>query len=159
MQIRDQSYLDRFERIRRGDHDSLRQEQIVVTRIPIQTSGESYLASSPRQDVYQQALRVMLETPQMERRLNYITTSMIATILERWLAGSAAKSRASTTFTGILLFLCGIALVGLLVGIMLGEGLIPRESVPVLMVVTIGILIFVLATLLGNLLLRSTRVD
>lgn len=159
MQDRDRSYLDRFEQIRRGDQDSPRQEQIVVTRIPIQTTGESYLAPSPRQDVYQQALRVMLDTPQMERRLNYVTTSMIATILERWLAHSAAKSRASTMFAGILLILCGTALVGLLVGIMLGEGLIPKESVPVLLVVTISILIFVLAVMLGSLLLRSTQVD
>ena len=159
MQDRDSSYFESHEWIRRGDQGNARQEQSLVTRIPTQTSDESYLASSPRQDVYQQALRVMLETPQMERRLNYITTSMIATILERWLAGSAVRSRASTTLTGILLFLCGTALVGLLVGIMLGEGLIPRESVPVLIVVTIGILIFVLATLLGNLLLRSTQVD
>jgi hypothetical protein len=159
MQDRDQSYLDRFERIRRGDQGSMRQDQMVVTRIPIQTSGESYWASSPHQDVYRQALRVILETPQIERRLNYITAGMIITILGGWLTGSVVKSRAFTTLTGSLLFFCGTALVGLLVGIMLGEGFIPKESVPVLLFATVGILIFVLAALLGSMLLQSAPVD
>ncbi len=159
MQDRDSSYFESHEWIRRGDQGNARQEQSLVTRIPNQTSDENYLVSSPRQEVYQQALRVMLENPQIERRLNYITAGMIVTILGGWLTGSVVKSRAFSTFTGILLFFCGTALVGLLVGTMLGAGLLPKESVPILLFAMLGILILVLAVLLGSLLLQSTQVD
>ncbi len=158
MQDRDESYLDLHERIRRDDKSSAREEQTIVTRIPNQPSGEIYLTTSPHPDVYRQALRVILETPQMERRLNYFTAGMIVTILGSWLTGSVVKSRAFTTFTYILLFFCSTALAGLLVGIMLGEGFLPKESVPVLLFAMVGILILVLAVMLGSLLLRSTQV-
>ena len=159
MQDRDESYLDRRERIRRGDKSRARQEQSMVTRIPNQTSGEGYLATSPHPDVYRQALKVILETPQMERRLNYATAGMIVTILGSWLTGSVVKSRPFTMFTDILLFFCSTALAGLLVGIMLGEGILPLNIVPVLLFVLLGVLIFVVAVMLGSLLLRSTPVD
>ena len=158
MQGRDESYLDRRERIRRGDQSSVRQEQSIVTRIPNQTSGEDYLANTPHPDVYRQALKVILETPQMERRLNYVTAGMIVTILGSWLTGSVVRSHAFTMFIDILLFFCCTALVGLLVGIMLGEGFIPQESAPVLLFVMVGILTFVLAVMLGSLLLRSIQI-
>lgn len=157
MQDRDESYLNRRERIRRGDKSSARHEQSIVTRIPNQTSGERYLANSPHPDVYRQALRIILQTPEMEGHLNYITAGTIVTILGGWLTGSLIKSRAFTMFTDIMLFFGSTALAGLLIGIMLGGGFIPTEIVPVLLSAGVGISILVLAILLGGLLLRSTQ--
>jgi hypothetical protein len=156
MQQRNESYLDRRARIRRGDRSSDRQEQSVVTRLPNQTSEGKYLATTPSPDVYRQAMQVILETPQMERRLNYVTASMIVTILGGWLTGSVLKSRPFAIFTDLVLFFCGLVLAGLLVGIMLGEGILPLETIPILLFVMLGILIFVVAIMLGTLLLRST---
>lgn len=156
MQDRDESYLDRREHIRRGDKSSARQEQSIVTRIPNQSSEERYLANTPHPDVYRQAMQVILETPQMERRLNYVTAGMIVTILGGWLTGSVVKSRPFTMFTDILLVFFSLALAGLLVGIMLGEGILPLNIIPVLLFVMLGILIFVIAIMLGSLLLGST---
>jgi hypothetical protein len=158
VQGRDESYLDRRERIRRGDKSSAHPEQSIVPRIPHQASSEGYLATSPQQDGYRQALKVILETPQMERRLNYLTAGMIVTILGSWLTGSAVKSRPFTMFTDIVLFFCSTALAGLLVGIMLGKGILPLNIVPVLLFVLLGVLIFVVAVMLGSLLLQSTKV-
>lgn len=156
MQDRDESYLDRREHIRRGDKSSARQEQSIVTRIPNQSSEERYLANTPHPDVYRQAMQVILETPQMERRLNYVTAGMIVTILGGWLTGSVVKSRPFTMFTDMLLVFFSLALAGLLVGIMLGEGILPLNIIPVLLFVMLGILIFVIAIMLGSLLLGST---
>ena len=156
MQARDESYLDRRERTRRGDKSSPRQEQSIVTRIPNQASGDRYLANTPNPDVYRQAMQVILKTPQMERRLNYVTAGMIVTILGGWLAGSALKSRPFAIFTDILMFFCSVALAGLLVGIMLGEGILPLNIIPILLFLLLGTLIFIVAIMLGTLLLRST---
>ncbi len=156
MQDRDESYLDRRERIRRGDKSGARQEHSIVTRIPNETSGEMHLANAPHPDAYRQALIVIAETPQMKRRLNQVTAGMIVTIMGSWLAGSLIKTRAFTLFTDLILFFCSITLAGLLVGIMLGEGVIPLNIVPILLFVLLGIFIFVIAIMLGNLLLRST---
>jgi len=99
----------------------------------------------------------MLETPQIERRLNYITAGMIVTILGSWLTGSVVKSRAFTLFTDLVLFFCSTALAALLVGIMLGEGVIPQDIVPVLLFVMLGMFIFVVAIMLGSVLLQSSN--
>ena len=157
-QDRDRSRFDRSIQVQPRDVSDSRGDRSIVTRIPNQTNGGRYLATSPHPDVYRQALRVILETPQIERRLNYITAGMIVTILGSWLTGSIAKTRPFTMLADILLFLCSAALAGLLVGIMLGVGFIPKESVPVLLFVMVGILILVLAGMLGSLLLRSTEV-
>jgi hypothetical protein len=159
MREKNESYLDRRERIRRGDKSSARAEQSVVTRIPNQTSGGRYLATTPPPDVYRQAMQVILETPQMERRLNYVTAGMIVTILGGWLTGSVLKSRPFAIFTDLALFFCGLALAGLLVGIMLGEGILPMETIPILLFVMLSILMFVVAIMLGILLLRSTEIQ
>jgi hypothetical protein len=156
MQARNESYLDRRERTRRGDKSIARQEQSIVTRIPNQASGEGYLVNSPNPDVYRQAMQVILETPQMERRLNYVTAGMIVTVLGGWLTGSALKSRPFAIFTDLVLFFCSIALAGLLVGIMLGVGILPMNIIPILLFTLLGILIFVVAIMLGTMLLRST---
>ena len=156
MQDRDGSYLDRRERIRRGDKSSAHLEQSIVTRIPNQTSEDRYLVASPHPDVYRQAMQVILETPQMERRLNYATAGMIVAILGSWLTGSVVKSRPFSVFTDMLLLFSSLALAGLVVGIMLGIGILPPNIIPVLLIVLLGILIFVIAIMLGSLLLRST---
>ena len=156
MQARGGSYLDRRERIRRGDSSSARQEQNLVTRIPNQASEDRSLANTPNPDVYRQAMQVILKTPQMERRLNYVTAGMIVTILGGWLTGSVLKSRSFAIFTDLMLFFCGLALAGLLVGIMLGVGILPMETIPILLFATLGILIFVVAIMLGALLVRSS---
>ena len=157
MQDRDQLYLDRRERISGSNGNDSREAQNIVTRIPNQTGAAGYLANSPQPDVYRQALRVILETPQIERRLNYITAGMIVTILGSWLSGAVLKSRPFALFTDLLLFFCSLALAGLLVGIMLGEGVMPIETIPVLLFAMLGILIFVVAVMLLTLLLRSPR--
>jgi hypothetical protein len=129
----------------------------MVTRIPNSTSGDLVLTNRPHPDVYRQALRVILETPQIERRLNYITAGMIVTILGGWLTGSVVRHRAFTFFADLLLFFSSLALAGLLVGVVLGEGFVPSETVPVLLFVTLGLLIVVLSVMLGSLLFQSTQ--
>ena len=158
MRENDESYLDRREPIRRGDRSSARAKQSVVTRIPNQTSRGRYLATTPPPDVYRQAMRVILETPQMERRLNYVTAGMIITILGGWLTGSVVKSRSFTLLADLLLVFFSLTLAGLLVGIMLGEGILPMETIPILLFVLLGLLISAVAIMVGILLLRSTSV-
>jgi len=156
MTAREGSYLDRRERIRRGDNDNAHQEQNLVTRIPNQANEDRSLATTPNPEVYREAMQVILKTPQMERRLNYVTAGMIVTILGGWLTESALKSRSFAIFTDLMLFFCSLALAGLLVGIMLGVGILPMETIPILLFALLGILIFVVAIVLGALLLQST---
>lgn len=158
MQDRDQLHFDRREQIQQSDKSAARQEQAVVTRISNEARGEGYLATRPHPDVYRQALRVILETPQVERRLNYVTAGTIVTILGSWLAGSLMKTRAFTIFIDLVLFFCSVTLAGLLVGVMLGEGVIPLNTVPVLLFVMLALLIFVVAIILGSLVLRAATV-
>lgn len=152
---RDESYLDRRERIRRGDKSPARQEQSIVTRIPNQTRGQGYLANTPHPDVYRQALRVIVETPQMERQLNNAIAGMIVTILGSWLTVSLVRSRPFAMFSDMVLFFSSLALAALLVGIMLGEGILPPNIIPVLLFVFLGILVCVFAIMLGSLVLQS----
>ncbi|MBI5031939.1 MAG: hypothetical protein HZB51_15520 [Chloroflexi bacterium] len=157
MQDRDKSYLDRRERIRRSDKSIMRHKQNIVTRIPNHTSGERDLANSPHPDVYRQAMKVILETPEMEKRLSYITAGTIVTILGSWLMGSMFKNRAFAMFTYIMVFLGSMALAGLLIGIVLGAGFISTDIMLVLLLGLVLVSIWVLVILLGGLLLRSTQ--
>jgi hypothetical protein len=155
MQNRDGSYLDRHERIRKGDVYSPRLESSIVTRIPNPTNDKSFAADSPHPDVYRQALAVILETPEIKGHLNYITAGTIVTVLGSWLMGSMIKSRAFALFTDIMLFFASTAFAGLVIGIMIGKGYIPKEGIPVLLFILAGALLLVLAFLLGSMLLRS----
>jgi len=67
------------------------------------------------------------------------------------------KSRAFTMFTDIMVFFVSTALAGLLIGIMLGEGFIPREIALVLLFGLVSISIVALLILLGSLLFQSTQ--
>jgi len=156
MQDRGESYLDRREQIRRGDKITPRPEQSIVTRIPNHTSRERSLANTPNPYDYRQALKVILETPQMDPRLYYATAGVIVTILASQLTSSIVKSRPFVTFADLLLFFFSLALAGMLVGIMLGESILPLNIIPLLLFALLGIFLSVIAIMLGNLLLRST---
>ena len=157
MQDRDELYLDRRERVRRGYRFGARHAPSPVDRIPNPTSDEKYLANSPQSDVYRQALSIVLGTPEIERHLTYITAGTVVTILGGGLTDSMIKSRAFTMLTYSMVFFVSATLAGLLIGIMLGEGIIPKELMPVLVFGLVSLSILVFMVLFGSLLLWSTE--
>jgi hypothetical protein len=156
MQERNGSYLDRRERVRRGDKISA-DPPGVVTRIPNQARSDRYVINDLQPQVYRQTRSVILETPEIERHLNHIAAGTIVTILGSWLIGSMFKSRAFTILTYIMIFFASTTLAGLLIGIMLGEGFISSQIVLVLLLGLVSISIVALLILLGGLIFRSTQ--
>jgi hypothetical protein len=150
-----QLHFERRGQIEHIDQDNSEQDQIIVAQMPNEIGVTRSWATGRRSDDYRQALRVILETPQVDRRLNYVTAGMIVAILGVWLTGSVVTSRAFALFTDLVILLSGSALAALLVGMMLGEGVIPLNAVPVLLYVLLGMLVLFDGIMLVSLLLRS----
>ncbi len=125
--------------------------------VPSQTSIETYKGDNPHPEIYRQALKSILATPDIENRLNYITASLIVTIFGGWLAGKMVRTRAFIFFTDLLLFFVSIALAGFLVGIMLGENILPAKTVPILLFVATGIVLLIVEFVLWSMIVKATR--
>lgn len=137
--------------------DLIDQDGNVITRIPTQAEVENARRHAPDPQVYQQALKVMLTTPEIERRVGYITASMIVSILGGWLAGQAIKTRAFLFVVDALIFLFSITLVGLMIGLMIGFGVLPIETLPLLLIMGTALLLLVAIIVFGAMMMIATK--
>lgn len=135
------------------DRGVRREEERILATIPSQTYLERYGMETLESETYRQALKAMLATPAIEKHLNYITASLIVTIFGAWLAGKFVLSRTFSFFIDLVLFITSFALAGLLIGILLGEVILPVETIPVLLFAALVVL-----TLLMGFALRGTIV-
>jgi len=133
-----------------------RDEERILATVPSQTGVERYAGDGPSPEAYRQALKVMLASPEIESRLNYITASIIVTIFGGWLASRMILSRAFMFFVDLTLFIVSLALAGLLIGIMLGENILPGGMVPVLFFAATGIVLLIVGCLLGSMMRTAT---
>ncbi|MBI5030958.1 MAG: hypothetical protein HZB51_10555 [Chloroflexi bacterium] len=115
--------------------DVIDEDGNIITRIPTQAEIDRARRAAPDPQVYQEALRVMMATPEIQRRTSYITASMIVSVLGGWLAGQAMKTRAFVFIVDALIFLFSITIVGLLIGLLIGFGILPIETLPVLLII------------------------
>lgn len=145
------------EQIQAHDRGIPREEERILATVPSRMSIERYGEDGPPPEVYRQALKSILATPELESRLNYITASMIVTMFGGWLAGKMIRTRAFIFFTDIILLFASLALAGFLVGVMLGEGFLPPATAPVLLFVTVGLALLLVGIVLGNMILGAHR--
>jgi hypothetical protein len=139
------------------DQDISQEDERFLATIPGRTTVERYGAGSPPPEVYRQAVRAILATPELEGRLNYATASLIVTVFGSWLAARMLASRAFLLFVDGLLFLTSLAVAGFLVGGMIGENILPVETIPVLLFAALAIVLLMAGCVLGNMLVNGTR--
>ncbi len=137
--------------------DIIDQDGNVVTRIPTQAEVENARRSAANRQIYEQALQVMLTTPELDRRVRYVTTSVIVSVLGGWLAGQAMKTRAFIFVLDAAVFLFSITLVGLMLGLMIGFGVLPIETLPLLLIIGTGIVLLVAVILFIAMMMMATK--
>ena len=145
------------EQMRAHDRGIPREDERVLAPVPSPTSIETYPEDSPHSEIYRQTLRSILASPDIENRLDYITASLIVTIFGGWLVGRMVQSRAFVFFTDLLLFLASLVMAGFLVGVMLGENILPAETVPIILLAATGIVLLIGGFALGNMIVGATR--
>ncbi|MDE3088952.1 MAG: hypothetical protein KGJ80_06175 [Chloroflexota bacterium] len=157
MQDATQSRHNHHEQVQAHDRGIPREDERILATVPSQTSIETYPGDSPHPEIYRQALKSILTTPDIENRLNYITASMIVTIFGGWLAGKMVQTRAFIFFTDLLLFFTSLAMAGFLAGVMLGENILPAETVPILLLAATAIVLLIMGFVLGSMIVGATR--
>lgn len=148
---------DHSERDRVPVEETAHENNSVLATIPNRTSPERHGADSPQPEVYRQAVRTILATPELDDRMNYVTASLFVTVFGSWLAGRVLKSRVFLFFVDSILFLASLAMAGLLVGVMVGENILPAETVPVLLFVATAIVLLTAGFVLGNMLVSGSK--
>ncbi len=148
---------NRSEEDRQRDGKVAREDASVLATLPSRTSLERYGADSPQTEIYRQAVRAILATPELDGRMNYVTASLFVTVFGSWLAGRMLKSRAFLFFVDIGLFLASLAMAGLLIGIMVGENILPAETIPMLLFVATAIVLLIVGFVLGNMLVSVSN--
>jgi len=123
--------------------DLVDQDGNLVTQIPTQEQIQAARRQAAEQQLYQQALQVMVTTPELDRRMRYISASMIVSVLGGWLAAQAMRTRAFVFVVDVLIFLFSITVVGLLVGLMIGFGVLPVDTIPILLIIGTVVVLFV----------------
>ncbi len=126
------------------------EERSILATVPSRVSGEENRANDLHPETYRQALKVMLGTPEIESRLDYITAGMIVTIFGGWLAGKAIKSRAFAVITDLLFLFLVAALIGGLLGVLLGEAFLPASIIPFFLLAMAAAMLFLLGILVGS---------
>ncbi len=151
-----QSRRHRHEQVEAHDRGISREDERILATVPNQTGLRRYAEDGPSPETYRQALKAILATPEMESRLNYITASLVVTIFGGWLASKLILSRAFILIFDLMLLTTSLALAGLLIGIMLGERILPTGTVPVLLVAATGILFLTGGFVLGRMIIPAT---
>ncbi len=144
------------EQIQAHDAGISREDERILVAVPSQIRAERYTGDGPSPETYRQALKTLLATPEIESRLNYITASFIITIFGGWLASKMVVSRAFIFFIDLMLFVASLALAGLLIGVMLGENILPAGTATVLVFVAIGIVLLIVGFVLGSMIVAAT---
>ena len=135
----------------------MREDGRTITTLVTQTNQTEYVTQSLHPEVYRQALKVMLETPEISNRMNHITAALIFAVFGGWLARVAVRSRAFAALVDFSIFLACVTLAGLGVGVLIGGGFIPTAFLPALVFVLLGILFLFLIVLLISLIMWATR--
>lgn len=159
MQHQNRIHFDPLEKNPTTRADASEQRQGSVMAIVSRVDREQRLVDGPHPDVYKQALKVIWGTPEIANRLSYITAGLIVTIFASWLASAGIKSRAFAVTADFVLFLCGAAMLGLVIGVLTGQGLLPNAILPVSLIAVMGALIFALGALFAGLLPCPTTKD
>ncbi len=144
------------EQVEAHDRGVSREDERILATVPNRTSPRRYAEDGPSPEAYRQALKAILATPEIESRLNYITASLVVTIFGGWLASKLILSRAFILIFDLILLTAILALAGLLIGIMLGESILPTGMVPVLLVAATGILLLISGFVLGRMIIPAT---
>lgn len=128
----------------------------ILATVPSHTLTEQDRANEPSPELYRQALKVILGTPEIESRLNYITATMIVSIFGSWLATKAIKSRTAAVIADLLLLFLLTVTIGLLIGILVGEEVLPIATLSALLLATIAAMLFLLGILVREMSQRQT---
>ena len=139
-------------------HVARNEDEKILATVPSRVVRGRFRADEPNPETYRQALKVMLETPEIESRLSYITAAMIVSVFGSWLGIKLIRTRAFALFADLVLFFSSIALAGFFIGVMLGEGFLPLGIVPVLLFVATAIALLIMGIVLGNM-IRSESVE
>jgi hypothetical protein len=156
MQDTIQTHQNHHEEVRWNDRNVARnQDENILTTVPSRVVPNRRHANEPGPEVYRQALRVMIETPEIESRLSTITAAMIVSVFGSWLGIKFTQSRAFVLSVDLVLFLASIGLAAFFIGVMLGEGFLPTGAMPVLLFGAAVIALLLMGIVLGNM-IRST---
>ncbi len=144
------------EQIQAHDAGIPREDERILATVPSQIRAERYAGDGPSPETYRRALKTLLATPEIESRLDYITASLIVTIFGGWLASKVVVSRAFTFCVDLMLFVESLALAGLLIGVMLGENILPAGTAMVLLFVAMDIVLLIVGFVLGSMIVAAT---
>jgi len=159
MQDTTRLHRDHREQVQAHDRGASREDERILATVPSQTGVERYAGDGPSPETYRQALKALLATPEIESRLNYVTASLIVTIFGGWLASKLVMSRAFILFVDLTLFIVSLALAGLLIGILLGESILPAGTAPVLLFATVGIVLLIVGFVLRSMIITATSIS
>ena len=126
------------------------EDEKILATVPSRVAPSRRRTKEPDPEVYRQALRVMIETPEIENRLNTITAAMIVSVFGSWLGIKFTQTRAFALIVDLGLFFTSIGLAAFFIGVMLGEGFLPIGIVPVLLFGAAVIALLLMGIVLGN---------
>jgi len=135
------------------------EERNILATVPSHSLTEQNRSNEPSPELYRQALKVILGTPEIESRLNYVTATMIVAIFGSWLALKTIQTRAMSVLTDLLLLFLTAMMIGILVGILVGQGVLPISALSALLIATTGAMLFVLGILVRDMSRRQTEDD
>lgn len=139
------------EEVRWNDRNGTRNEdEKILATVPSRVVPRREHPNEPDPEVYRQALRVMIETPEIESRLSTITAAMIVSVFGSWLGIKFTQTRAFAFIVDLALFFASVGLAAFFIGMMLGEEILPMDLVPVLLFGAAVIALLLMGIVLGN---------
>jgi uncharacterized membrane protein len=146
-----QTRRHRHEAVQWNDRNIARnEEEKMLATVPSRVVRSRDGASEPDPETYRQALKSMLEIPEVENRLSYITAALIVSVFGGWLGVRLTRTRAFALVVDLTLFFSSLALAAFFVGVMLGEGFLPLSVVPVLLFLFAVIALLIMGSMLGS---------
>lgn len=131
------------------DRNTSREDERILATVPRRTELRQYGRERLDPETYRQALKVVLGTPEIEGHLDAITASMLVAIFGTWLAAKMVWSRVFGFFVDILLLFATLSLAGFLIGVMLGEGILPAQTANVVLIASAGLALVLAGVVLG----------
>jgi hypothetical protein len=142
-----------------------------TTRVPVENrddgGDERTVTVIPARDVqryqtiiepstYQQILHALHEHPELETRIDYDTTNTVYETYENTSADRRNGTWMFDIFVDVVLIILALALAGLIIGIMIGQNMLPPESVPFLLFVSLGIVLIIGAVIIVGAFMTAT---
>lgn len=150
---------------RHNDHEEIQsndknvaraEDEKILATVPSRVVRGRDRMNEPNPEVYRQALRVMLETPETESHLSEITAALIVSVFGGWLGVKLTRTRAFALVADLVLFFSSIALAGFFIGVLLGEEFLPLDLVPLLLFLFAAIALLMMGIVLGDMLRIAT---